>query len=153
MTTQRKTRSTVGVMGRIAVETRDADTGALIPTECGETPNILLDVGLEELARVIAQTAASVGYEIQVGTGTSAFDGTESALETPVYKAVVTSQNATGTQVSIALFIDRNSANGYTLTEAGLLHNGVVIDRSLITAVNKTSGKTVTVTVTLTLAR
>lgn len=153
MKTQRKMRSTVGVFGRIAVETRDADTGALLPDECGETPNILLDVGLEELARIVAQAAASVGYEIQVGTGTSAFTGTETTLQTPVYKAVVTSQNATGAQVAISLFIDRNSANGYTLTEAGLLHNNVVIDRSLITAVNKTSGKTVTVTVTLTLAR
>lgn len=149
----RFTRSPFRVVGRIEVETRDATTGERLEAECGVTENIVVDVGLAELAAILAQETETTGYQIGVGTGSTAFTGTETDLQTRVYRANITSKTRSAAAVTFKLYVDTSSANGYTLTEAGLFHNNVLIDRATTTSVAKTAAKTVTYSITLTLSR
>lgn len=141
------------VSGRIGVETRDAATGSLIPEESGWSDNIVVDVGLAQLAALLNQEADTTGFEIGVGTSNTAPAAGNTDLGTRVYRAGITQKSRSGAVVTYKLYVDSTSANGYTLLEAGLFHNGVLIDRALITSVAKTSAKTVTITVVLTLSR
>lgn len=143
----------LSVTGRIHVETRDAATGAIIPEETGWSDNIVVDVGLAQLAALIAQESASTGFEIGVGTSNTAPAGTQTDLLARVYKAAITHKSRSGAVITFKLYVDTASANGSTLVEAGLYHNGVLIDRALITSVAKTASKTVTVSVELTISR
>lgn len=144
------------VKGVITVEVRDAATGELIPEECSVNENIVLDVGLAELARVINGDALQTGvaWEIAVGTSTTTPVAGDSALGNQVFKATITTRSRSSASVSFKLFIDTTQANGNTLAEAALLHDGVLIDRALLSAtVAKDSSKNVTVTVQLSLSR
>lgn len=144
------------VRGTIIVETRDAATGELIPEECSVNHNIVTDVGLVELLNIWNKAALSTGvaYEIGVGTGTTTPTAGDTALAASVLEAVVTNRSLSGTTLTFKLFIDNGEANGNTLTEAGLKHDNVLIDRALFASpVVKTSAKNVTVSIQLTLSR
>ena len=139
--------------GRIGVETRWAATGEVIPEETGWSDNIVVDVGLAALAAILAQEAETTGFQIGVGTSNTAPAAGNTALGAQVYRANVTTKSRSGAVVTYRLYVDTSSANGSTLVEAGLFHNGVMIDRALITSIAKTAAKTVTVTVQLTISR
>jgi hypothetical protein len=142
--------------GTITMETRRADTGELIPAESCVVDNIVVDVGLAELARKLNGESLQTGvtWEIAVGTSSTAAAATDTALGTQVFKAAITTRTRTSASIAFKLFIDTTQANGHTLTEAGLLHDGVLIDRAILSAsIVKDSSKNVTVTVQLTLSR
>lgn len=141
------------IIGRITVETRDARTGERIEHECGVTENIVPDAGLAELAKLLTKYTPTTGYQIKVGTGTNTPASTDTNLQTPVFTELITSSSSAGAIFTAKLFLDTTDANGNTLTEAGLFHNGVIIDRSLITSVVKDATKTVTIQVDLTISR
>lgn len=144
----------LSLKGVITVETRDAATGKLIPEESSRNENIVVDVGLVQLAKLIAQMAYSTGFQIGVGTSTTAAASTDTTLGASVLQAAVTSQTASGAVATFKLFIDTSQANGSILAEAGLFFDGVMLDRALLSAtISKNSGKTVTVTIQLTLSR
>lgn len=147
------TEATFRLSGRISMETRWADTGALIPEESGWSDNIVVDVGLVELASIIAQEAETQGFQIGVGTSSTAAASTQTGLLAQVYRANVTQVTRAGAVVTFKLYVDTSSANGSTLVEAGLFHNNVLIDRAIVTSVAKTASKTVTVVVELTISR
>jgi hypothetical protein len=142
--------------GTIIVETRDAATGELIPEECSVNENIVTDVGLAELARIVNGEAllTGVAWTIAVGTSTTTPVAGDTGLGASVFSAVITSRSRSSTSISFKLFIDTTQANGNTLTEAGLFHDGVNVDHALLSAsIAKTSSKNVTITVQLTLSR
>lgn len=140
--------------GVITAETRDALTGALIPEESCVVDNIVTDVGLAQIAEVIAQMSYSTAYQIAVGTSTTTPAAADTALGAAVLTASVTSQTASGAVATFKLFIDTTQCNGSTLAEVGLLFDSVLIDHALLSStISKTSGKTVTITVQLTFSR
>lgn len=148
--------SSAQVSGVIAVEVRDAATGALIPEESCVVHNIVTDVGLAELARIVNgdPLLTAVGWEIGVGTSSTAAAAGDTALGAQVLRDDITSRARSGTAIAFKFFIDTTQANGSTLAEAGLFHDGVLVDRAILSpTVAKTSAKVVTVTVTLTLSR
>lgn len=150
---ERRAHAPCALVGTITVETRDAKTGALIPEESGTTRNIVTDVGLVELAKILTKYTPATGYTIAVGTSSTAPAATDVALGAQVYEADATLVSSASTVFTGKLFLDTGDANGSTLVEAGLKHNGVLIDHSLITSIAKTAAKTVTVQVDLTLSR
>lgn len=141
------------IVGRITVETRDARTGERIEHECGVTENIVPDNGLGELAKILTKYSPTVGYEIAVGTSSTAPAATDTGLGAEVFRAAVTSVSSASAVFTAKLFLDTTDANGSTLVEAGLFHNSVVIDHALITSVAKDATKTVTVQIDLTISR
>ena len=142
------------IRGVIIVETRDAVTGELIPQESSINENIVTNVGLPELLRLINLGASVTGYEIGVGTSTTTPAATDTALGASVLQSAITTRSLSGTTLTFKLFIDNGEANGNTLTEAGLFHDSVLIDHALFAAsIVKTSAKNVTVTIQLTLSR
>jgi hypothetical protein len=144
----------VGLKGVIIVETRDALTGALIPEESCVVENIVTDVGLARLAGLLAQVTYSTGFQISVGTSTTAAAAGDVALGAQVLIANTTSQAQSGAVAIFKLFIDTTQANGSPLAEAGLWFDGVLIDHAILSSiVAKTSGKTCTVTIQITLSR
>lgn len=141
------------LVGRVTVETRDARTGALIPAESGTTENMVVDVGLVELAKILTKYAPATGYQIAVGTGANTPAAGDVALQAEVFRDLATFVSSAGAVFTASLFLDTTDANGYTLIEAALFHNGVMVDRAPITSVAKTAAKTVTVSVNLTISR
>jgi hypothetical protein len=129
--------------GTITMETRRADTGELIPAESCVVDNIVVDVGLAELARKLNGESLQTGvtWEIAVGTSSTAAAATDTALGTQVFKAAITTRTRTSASIAFKLFIDTT-------------HDGVLIDRAILSAsIVKDSSKNVTVTVQLTLSR
>ncbi len=150
----RASGSKVGLKGVFTIETRDALTGVLIPEESCVVENIITDVGLARLAGIIAQVAYSTGFTIKVGTSSQAAVAGDTDLIASVLSASVTSQSQSGAVATFKLFIDTTQANGSTLREVGLFFDGVNIDRAILSSsIDKTSGKTVTATVQITLSR
>lgn len=150
----RRSASKVGLQGVITVETRDAETGALIPEESCRVENMVVDVGLARLAGMMAQVSYSTGFTIGVGTDATAADAADTDLGASVHEEAVTTQSQAGAVATYKLFIDSTEANGEILAEAGLKFDGVLIDRAILSStVAKNSGKTVTVTIQLTLSR
>jgi len=144
------------IKGIIAVETRDAATGELIPEESSVNDNIVTNVGLAELMRLVNNDPllTATEWEIAVGTGTTTPVAGDTALANQVYRAGITNRARSGTSIAFKLFIDTTQANGNTITEVGLFHDGVNVDRALLAAsVIKTVSKNVTITITLTASR
>lgn len=140
--------------GTIRYETRDARTGAVIPGESGVVHNIVTDVGLAQLAKVLVQAAYTTNFQVAVGTGTNTPAAGDTALQTQVFIALVTSQTFSGAVASYKLFLDTTQANGNTLSEVGLFHNSGLIDHALLSpTIIKTSAKIATIQIDLTLSR
>lgn len=145
---------TLRVKGRIIVEVRDAATGALIPEESCVVDNIITNSGLDQIVKLIVQASYSTGFRIGLGTGTNAPAATDTALQTSVFEANVTSQQRSGAVATFKLFLDTTQANGNTLTEVGLFFDGSMVDRALLSqSIVKTSSKTATISVQITVSR
>lgn len=143
----------VKLRGTIRHETHDVRTGALIPDESGFQANVVVTVGLPQLVKILAQSSYTTGYEIAVGTGTTAATTGDTALETEVFRDDITSKLASGVTLTCKLYLDSTEANGNTLSEAGLFFDSVMLDRAILSpTISKTSTKAVTVQVDLTLS-
>ena len=122
-------------------------TGELISME--KVHNKVPDAGITGILGVLAGTGQGPIAYFAVGTGTTAPARTDTAMQTEVYRGSVTQQIVAGPTLMIKYYLDTNSANGTTLTEAGLFDvgtGGVLFAHQVYSGVAKTSSNTVTFT-------
>ena len=89
---------------------------------------------------------------LAVGTDGTTPTSDDSALGNEVYRVENTSRDNRGRDLWTSTFLDTTEANGYVLREIGLFTSssgGLMVNRALITEIEKNNRKTVTIDVTL----
>jgi len=93
-----------------------------------------------------------IGY-LALGTATTVPTAADTTLGTEVYRVAVTDIQDQGNDLFTSTFLDTTEANGNVLEEAGLSDsvtaNDPVVDRSLISTIDKTTNNTATIDATL----
>ena len=82
-----------------------------------------------------------------IGTGTTAPTANDTALEAEVFRDQITKRTPGDGTLGIQYYLSSSAANGYTLSEAGLLNaasGGVLFARVTHTPIQKTSSKAIT---------
>jgi hypothetical protein len=137
----------------VLVEVRDADTGAVLAVE--RAHNLVVDDGLDLIRDLLDGDAVAGITHLAVGTGTVAVTAGDTALGTEVFRDAVTSRTSYAQQLVVSYYLASGSANGYTLTEAGLFNAaaaGTMFARvKLASSIAKTASIAVTFTWTINL--
>lgn len=149
------THAQITMRANVGMEVRDAETGKVLHEQRSKNlvvtagRNVLRDLLRGSLASVSAGTA---GY-FAIGTGTTAVAASDTTLGTEVARAAVTSTTVTDGAIVIKYFLPSGTANGSSLTEAGLFtasSGGTMIARTVHDAIAKTSSITITYSWTIT---
>ncbi len=133
--------------------------------ESVETPNVICNTGMKEVAELIGtdttSTATAFDY-IGVGTGTTAATATDTALETEVTENGLTRASGTGTGVTDTVAYDTfqlvhsfSPTSSYAVTESGILNassTGELLCHQTFSAINVSNGDTLTITWKVTVA-
>ena len=129
------------------IEERDAVTGEVLSVQ--KVHNKVPDVGITSILGLLCGNGQlPIGY-FAVGTGTTTPAHGDTALGTEVFRTSVTQQIISGATLMVKLYLDTNSANGYTLTEAGLFDlptGGDLFAHQVYAGVAKTSANEITYT-------
>ena len=135
---------TLGV--NVAIEVRDAQTGELL--ERFEEHN-LVTLAARNLIRDFLNNGTGITgiSHLAVGTGTAEPNANDTVLGTERHRAAITKKTADSGKLTIQHYLGTSEANGYDLTEAGLLNAaaaGTLFARVKHTAISKTASLTVT---------
>ena len=133
-----------------------------------EFENVVPDVYLESLAANVVTAGGSLAAAdelrityIAVGTGTTAVAGTDTTLETEVFRDTIDSQGDASKVARSTIFIGLSEANGNTLSEvggfagaaSGVTDSGTMASHALLSpTIAKTITKTITIELALTFA-
>jgi len=146
-----ETLDRTGITGSLLIEHRDS-SGKLLETR--EVHNLAVNTGLLWMSGALSgdtATPATMKY-IGVGTGTTAVDPTDAALETPV------ETRATGTQSRVQTTIANDTYQcvgtitataARAITEAGLFSastNGTMAARTVFSVINLSTDNTLQIT-------
>ncbi len=143
------TQNSMGLKGHITIKKTEVKTGET--TVVYDGPNLIVDNGIRNVIHGLA--AGETGYpvtQIQVGSGSISPTAGDVDLQTPVQAfEIIDAGSETITEpdlINYNVFISDAQANGYTLTEVGLLlEGGGLFARQIIPAVVKTSAITLTI--------
>lgn len=111
--------------------------------------NLVVTAGLNMIRDFLSNAASTRITHVALGTGTTAAAATDTALQTEVYRDLVTLFTPSAAALNIQLYVSTAQANGSTLAEAGLLSassSGTLYARSLFAStIAKTSAIAITV--------
>lgn len=142
---------TLGVTGRLDVVLRDADGN--IKQEAS-IPNLVVDAGLAFIASRMKDTTDAAMSHMAVGSGTTAADPADTALETQISSRVaLTSTTVTANAVEYIASFAAGVSTG-AVTEAGIFNadtSGTMLCRTVFSVVNKGADDTLQITWTITL--
>jgi hypothetical protein len=124
---------------------RCAHTGRRLRTirASNKIPSSGLNLTLDLLK---GDTTARLTY-FGVGTGTTAPAAADTTLQTEVFRAAITRMSRAAGTLTVTYFLPQASANGSTLTEAGMLNassGGTLFGRVTHTGIGKTANVTIT---------
>jgi hypothetical protein len=120
--------------------------------------NLVVTVGRQHIADQMADQGDAAMSHMAIGTGTTAADALDTALETELDRNALTSKTqGTGTDAHKVTFVADWAAGDGTgaITEAGLFNSasaGTMLCRSVFAVKNKAAGDTLTMTWILTLS-
>lgn len=114
--------SSFKVRVNVIKEVHSAETGELLRTE--ETHNLFVDAGLNLLRDLLNSGAVTGMNRFAVGTGTIAVTAADTLLQTEVFRGAFTQTTTATKQLTVKYFLASGSANGNTITEAGIFGNG-----------------------------
>lgn len=118
---EKQTKSPFKVSVNVIKEVHDL-SGKLLRKE--ETHNLFVDAGLN-LVRDLFNNVSVTGFDrFAIGTGTTAVTASDTQLETEVFRDSFTQKTSTAKTLTIKYFLASGSANGNTITEAGIFGNG-----------------------------
>ena len=126
------------------IEEHDAVTGELLSREM--VHNKIPDIGINAILGLISGNGQLPVSYFAVGTGTTTPAAADVALGTERFRALTTQKFITGASLVVKFYLDTNSANGYTLTEAGLFDlaaGGDLFAHVIYTGKAKTSSNTI----------
>lgn len=114
------TQETVSLSANVAITVHDAETGAVLERQ--EAHNLVVNTGLNLIRDLLDGDAVAGITHFAVGTGTAAVAATDTTVSTEVFRAAVTSRTSNAQQLVVSYYLPSGSANGNTLTNAGLLN-------------------------------
>jgi hypothetical protein len=145
--------SQVNVSANVQVTVQDADTGAILSQQ--EHKNLVVSGGLNLIRDLLDGDAVAGLTHFAVGTDTSPVSATQTTLGTEVFRDTVTQRTSNTQQLIVSYYLASGSANGNTLSEAGLFNDattGTMFARVLLNpAVPKSSAVAVTLNWTINL--
>ena len=118
-----------------------------------EVPNLVVTTGLNNIAERLVTGATAVMSYMAVGTSSTAPVLGQTTLVAQSATVALTSTSVAGSAVSYVASFPAGTGTAL-LTEAGIFNNssgGVMLARSLFTAIDKGSSDTLTITWTITL--
>lgn len=135
------------LFGYVEVESHNVVTGERV-VHAGR--NLITDAGRNVIRDLILGNGR-IPSAIATGTGTTAAQLSDTALETEVFRAEIQRRASTNKVATMQLLIGTGDANGNTLTEYGLFDNTVASAPNLVARiVSGTIVKTVSIQVTVT---
>lgn len=145
-------KDTSKVTGIVNVVVRDETTGAI--KQEFTVPNLVVDTGLDFIASRMKDATATAMSHMAVGTGTTAANAADTALETELARVTLTSTTVTDNSVAYVASYPAGTGTG-ALTEAGLLNAasaGTMLCRTVFAVINKSAADSMTVTWTVTIS-
>ena len=118
--------------------------------------NLVVTVGRQHIADQMADQGAAAMSHMSIGTGTTAADATDTALETEIDRNTLSSKTqGTGSDAHKVTYVGDWAAGDGTgaITEAGIFNSasaGDMLCRSVFAVKNKAAGDTLTLTWVLT---
>lgn len=117
-------------------------------------PNLVVDTGLDYIASRMKDTSDTAMTHMAVGTGTTAADAADTALETEAARETLTSTTVTSNAVAYVATFAAGTGTG-ALTEAAILNassGGTMLCRTVFSVINKGASDSMTVTWTVTIS-
>lgn len=152
---KRELRESIYPKGFVEVWEHDARTGELLGYTCGH--NIVTDVGFQWLCDKLAEATTSELLYVAAGSGTTAAAAGDTTLQTERWRGPIVTKERVGTTLVVRTFLDSSEANGYSLSEFGILTastGGTLFNRVILSpAVSKDATKTLTIQITISLSR
>ena len=115
--------------------------------------NLVVNTGLNMVRDLLGGNALRPSH-IGVGTGTTSPVAGDTAIQSEVFRGLITRRIPSPQSIRFQLFLGTGDANGNNLAEAGLLETGIqngsagdpalLVARVTYTAINKTSAQEVT---------
>ena len=104
----------------VRIDVMDAETGQVLASQ--ELRNLVVTAGRNLLRDFLNRAAVTGVSHFAVGIGTNAVTAADTALQTHVFRDVLTRTTASDGGLQVQYFLASGSANGHTLTEAGLFN-------------------------------
>jgi len=144
----KKEKIEVGLVDNIKIVVKDIE-GNILSEQVGH--NLVTNAGRNLIRDFLLSDRNKQPTNMAVGTGTTAAAVGDTALVTEVYRDSITLRTSEAYKATFQLFIPEDSANGNTLTEAGLFSvaNGIstLYARFIFaSSIPKTSANSVTIT-------
>jgi hypothetical protein len=156
---EKKVKEPIGIRDRVILTVKDKNGNVKQEYDSGWSPNGLTNAGFASVAGLILTDVGDTPYDyLAIGTGTTAFDPTQTALVTEIKRKA-----GTGTRVTTSVTNDTanltttfSSADGLSgtssVTEVGMFNastGGTMLMRAVFTAlaINWDAGDTLQVTV------
>lgn len=131
----------------VTVEIRDA-AGRLISTQ--RQHNLVVTAGRNLVRDLLSNASSARLTHLALGTGTATVAATDTTLGTEVFRGALTSLTASAGKLTAVYYLGTGSANGHTLSEAGLFtasSGGTLYARALLAS---TIAKTAAISATFT---
>lgn len=136
----------LGFSDRLIIERRDKNGNLLEMRDSGWSPNGITNAGFAEIAGLMLTDVGGTAFDyIAIGTGTTAFDPTQTALVTEIKRKAGTGSRVTTTVTNdtAQLTATFSSADGLTgtsaVTESGIFNDatgGTMLCRQTFAALN-----------------
>ncbi len=138
---RRRLRSPLSLTCNVTIELRDAASGRLLRRM--RRHNLVTLVARNAIRDLLngVSTPATITH-FAVGTGATAPAATDAALQTEVFRDMVTKRTPDAGKLSLQYYLPSTAANGYSLTEAGLLtaaSGGLLVARVTYQPIAKTA--------------
>lgn len=147
--TEMKNRGKIVLRGEMWLIVRDAKTGKIIPEECQQVKNLIVNAGLYQIIDLIIGASDADFTHCGVGSGSTPPAAGDTDLQTPIGdRKVITERFRSTNKGTFSTFFGSADNNG-TWRESGLftaLTGGTMLCRALLaSAFEKTTAKTATV--------
>jgi hypothetical protein len=139
-----KLADAIRLRSNVHIEVRNAATGALLRQIDGH--NLVTLAGRNLVRDALSGISVDITH-LAVGTGTTAVDASDTAMETEVLRGILTRTMRNSGQVVFDYYLASGDANGSELTEAGLFDaasSGTLFAHYVHAAISKSSSITVT---------
>lgn len=123
-------------------------------TEEVDVENLVVDAGLNYIASRMKDASATAMSHMAIGTGSTAADGGDTALETELARVALTSTTVSTNTIEYIASFPSGTGTG-AITEAGILNNtsgGTLLCRTVFSVINKSASDSMTITWTITIS-
>jgi len=128
--------SQVNVSANVQVNVQDAATGAIVSQQ--EHRNLVVSGGLDLVRDLLDGDAVDGLTHFAVGTDTGTVSSSQTSLGDEQFRDTVTQRTSNAQQLIVSYYLASGSANGNTLSEAGLFNDptaGTMFARVLLSPV------------------